>query len=213
MKPNNHDGRDGAICADPPDAKDDSNGGGEIDLYGELVSFSQLTPTGQLRSIAALENASADARKKSQEALTQSPTLSATPAVVEKQTTSAESTTELPQQSVSIPPTDKTPRSSESSSKLGEPAEIRPAASGPRPSGPLSGLNLPPNIVYTGTIAAGACISCGAETGEDDLFCVACGGFVDDIETIVIVPKCRECKKEISSEEVFCPFCGAATVG
>lgn len=207
MKPNTN---DGAICADSSDEKDDI--GAEIDLYTELISFSELPAEEKLQSISALQNAAEEAKKRAEEELAKKAALAAAQELVETEpavTPSSFPAQKPIKQSETIPAATE-PSATEAPSKLGEAAERRPVSS-PKPSGPLSGFNLPPNIVYTGTIAAGACISCGAETGEGDLFCVACGGFVDDIETSVIVPKCRECKKEISSEEVFCPFCGAAT--
>jgi len=252
MKLNNHDGHDGAICADLPDEKGDSNSCAEIELYTELISFSELPPEEKLQSIVELRKAVEEARRKSEQELAEKALSAAAPAsdpetfvvpsrfIIEepverrasaplisnptvaqtngasanspKQTRSSGSLTELPAQSPSIPVAVESPAAVEASSNLSGPADSRLVTS-PKPSGPLSGLNLPSNIVYTGTIAAGACISCGAETGEEDLFCVACGGFVDGIETSVVVPKCTECKKEISSEEMFCPFCGAATAG
>jgi hypothetical protein len=252
MKLNNHAEHDGAICADPPDEKGDSSSGSEIELYTDLISFSELPAEEKLQSIVALRKAVEEARRKSEQELAQQAALAAAPAsdpetsvvapssfrveapvarrvsaplisnptlaqtngssadLTPKPTRASDSLAEFPAQPASISAVVEP--AAQASSNLAGTADSRPVTS-PKPSGPLSGFNLPPNIVYTGTIAAGACISCGAETGEEDLFCVACGGFVDEIHTSVVIPKCAECKKEISSGEMFCPFCGAATTG
>jgi RNA polymerase subunit RPABC4/transcription elongation factor Spt4 len=87
-----------------------------------------------------------------------------------------------------------------------------PEVVGPRPSGPLSGFNLPANIVYTGSLSRGVCLACGAaESGEDDLFCPACGAFMDELGlTAVVDSTCAECKQVIAADEIFCPWCGSA---
>ena len=88
-------------------------------------------------------------------------------------------------------------------------------AQGPRPSGPLSGFNLPANIVYTGSLSRGVCLSCGAAVlSADDLFCPACGVFIDEIaSTAEVDSTCAECKRVISAGEIFCPWCGTALSG
>jgi len=79
-----------------------------------------------------------------------------------------------------------------------------------RPSGPLSGFNLPPEIVYTGALSPGVCLACGAESGADDLFCVTCGVFIDEIgSTLPANPTCGECDQRIEEGEIFCPWCGS----
>jgi hypothetical protein len=87
---------------------------------------------------------------------------------------------------------------------------ISPVA-GPRPSGPLSGFNLPPEIVYKGTLSRGVCLACGAEAGADDLFCLTCGVFIDEAaSTLPSNPTCTECKQRIDADEIFCPWCGSS---
>jgi hypothetical protein len=102
---------------------------------------------------------------------------------------------------------------SEGSDALGELNRDRPPeVEVLRPSGPLSGFNLPANIVYTGSLARGVCLSCGAaESGADDLFCPACGVFIDEIgSTVVVASTCVECNQVITADEIFCPWCGSA---
>jgi hypothetical protein len=47
------------------------------------------------------------------------------------------------------------------------------------PSGLLGGLDS--DIEFTGALSRGVCIACGAESSTDDLFCLACGVFIEDI--------------------------------
>lgn len=92
-----------------------------------------------------------------------------------------------------------------------EPGGVRASpGEGPRPSGPLSGFNLPPNLVYTGALSRGVCLACGAESAADDLFCITCGVFIDEIEsTLPVNPTCSDCKERIAPDEIFCPWCGS----
>lgn len=84
---------------------------------------------------------------------------------------------------------------------------------GPRPSGPLSGFNLPPEIVYTGAMSRGVCLACGAESGADDLFCLTCGVFIDEVaSSLPSNPTCADCHERIDADEIFCPWCGSSVV-
>lgn len=79
-----------------------------------------------------------------------------------------------------------------------------------RASGPLSGLMLRPEITFTGALTKGVCLACGAESGVDDLFCVTCGAFIDEVDsTLQLNPACVECGQRIVTDEIFCPWCGA----
>jgi hypothetical protein len=46
-------------------------------------------------------------------------------------------------------------------------------------SGPLETID--GDIEFTGDLSRGTCISCGAESSTDDLFCLACGVFIEDL--------------------------------
>jgi hypothetical protein len=100
---------------------------------------------------------------------------------------------------------------SEVSKAYVEPGEVRPPlVEGPRPSDPLSGFNLTPDFVFTGALSRGVCVACGAESGADDLFCITCGVFIDEIaSTLPFNPTCGECKQGIKADEIFCPWCGS----
>ena len=80
-----------------------------------------------------------------------------------------------------------------------------------RPSGPLSGFSLTPDFVFTGALTRGVCLACGAGSGADDLFCMACGVFIDEIaSTLSFNETCVECKQGIEVGEIFCPWCGSS---
>ena len=80
-------------------------------------------------------------------------------------------------------------------------------------TGPLlAGLNVVPEFVFAGDLTLGVCLSCGAESGADDLFCVSCGVFIDEIGSTPpkSSPSCGECGQIVAADEIFCPWCGAA---
>ena len=105
-------------------------------------------------------------------------------------------------------PDPATPVSPQSS----EPALRPPVVKGG--SGPLSSFALPSNLVYNGTLSLGVCLSCGEPSGANDLFCIACGGFIDEMEsTPSFNPSCADCGEGISADEIFCPWCGASING
>ena len=76
-----------------------------------------------------------------------------------------------------------------------------------RPSGPLGSLTR--GFVFTGALSRGVCLACGAESDADDLFCITCGAFIEEIGSLPVKPTCGECKQGIASDEIFCPWCGS----
>jgi hypothetical protein len=51
-----------------------------------------------------------------------------------------------------------------------------------KPGGPLENLeSLDGGIEFTGALSSGVCLACGAESSTEDLFCLACGVFIEDI--------------------------------
>lgn len=70
--------------------------------------------------------------------------------------------------------------------------------------------SLSPQTPFRGAITRGVCLACGAESGANDLFCIACGAFVDEVEpTAPSLPSCVQCGFGISLGEIFCPQCGS----
>ena len=79
-----------------------------------------------------------------------------------------------------------------------------------RATGPLAGLMPRPEVTFTGAMTKGVCLACGAESGVDDLFCMTCGAFIDEVDsTLKLNPSCSECGQRIVTDEIFCPWCGA----
>lgn len=79
-----------------------------------------------------------------------------------------------------------------------------------RATGPLAGLMPRPEVTFTGAMTKGVCLACGAESGVEDLFCMTCGAFIDEVDsTLKLNPSCTECGQRIVTDEIFCPWCGA----
>lgn len=181
---------DAAIPASSTSAEATSTVAGEIDLYEELKAFAELSPEEQRRLAERLENAAAEKASQSLPAepvLTQLPMLEAADAPFPRRAV----------ESVSVYQGSK------------EPVEAHP-----RPfeisntSGPLTELSSP--LLFTGALSRGVCLACGAESGVDDLFCITCGIFIDEVgSTQPPNPTCAECNLRIVADEIFCPGCGS----
>lgn len=75
---------------------------------------------------------------------------------------------------------------------------------------PLDALNLTPQSAFNGALSKGVCLACGARAGAEDLFCVGCGIFMDEIAaTLPFNPNCAGCGLGIAADELFCPWCGS----
>jgi hypothetical protein len=172
-------------CTDPINPQTGEVSASEIELYDELLAFAELSPEEQARLESpepALEPREGSAEQARDCAFSETVL---TGAPVESLTSASDSLDAI---------------------------DADPAVGGgPSPSGPLSGFDLPQEVVYTGAMSRGVCLACGAESGADDLFCPTCGDFVDEVaSTLPSNPTCGECKQPIDSEEIFCPSCGSA---
>jgi hypothetical protein len=89
-----------------------------------------------------------------------------------------------------------------------------------RASGPLSlsGLLYDPTLKSSAQIVTLViCPACGSEADGEDLFCVACGAFMDETaadessrdETSGLV--CDDCGLVVETDELICPSCGSAS--
>ena len=223
---------DAAVRADSINARTGSNSG-EIDLYDELTAFSQLSPDEQMRLVDRPEKTSTETEKTSAEDVEEehpSPEPHLAPAPIEpveaertpaeKEKISAEKAEKhpSPEPVPSLAPiepvaAEATALPAESASDAAdsnasvERTKVRPELF-VRPSGPLGSLTR--GFVFTGALARGVCLACGAESDADDLFCITCGVFIDEIgSTLPVKPTCAECKQGIAPGEIFCPWCGA----
>ena len=74
-------------------------------------------------------------------------------------------------------------------------------------------------IRITGTLtgfapkAAGAakpvCGDCGNQSDGGEMFCIHCGGLLDETATPPAAGLCDDCGATVESDEIFCPSCGS----
>ena len=202
----------------------------EIDLYAELVAFAKLSPDEQSR----LGNRSVPTSEAENRAPIETSESNSNPAEIEAKTSAGPVEKNNPPEFDAIHSPEAQPepgmRNTADRTVYGTTGEIVDAVrdvstkepvseaqvastSGDgrsRPSGPMLGFDQPHEIVYTGTMSRGVCLACGAESDADDLFCLACGGFIDDVAapTLPSTPLCKGCKHRIDPDEIFCPWCG-----
>ena len=232
------------VCPSPIDAQ--TGASGEIDLYGELTAFAELSPDEQRRLLDRPKPSSAEHPLPAQETSDLVPTIENVPSELvlsgvlvpasdvlspseivpagelvpgtELVPADARLTQTAPQsvtaeavdsvEAEAVEPCSQPASGPEESTATVEPPEAR-ADVFVRPSGPLGSLTK--GFVFTGALSRGVCIGCGAESGTDDLFCIACGVFIDEISTTRPVRlTCVECQQSISTDEIFCPWCGAS---
>ena len=197
------------VCASPIDAQ--TGASGEIDLYGELTAFAELSPDEQRRLLDRPKPSSDENSPPAQGTSDLVPTTEFVPREESLTQTAPESVTTEAIDSVEAEAVQPSPESGsglEGPTASVEPPGVR-ADVFVRPSGPLGSITK--GFVFTGALSRGVCIGCGAESGTDDLFCIACGVFIDEISTTRPVRlTCVECQQSISTDEIFCPWCGAS---
>jgi hypothetical protein len=160
----------------------------ELSLYDELVYFAELPPEKQRRLVAHPETRSAQTAVQPSTEPVRNPV-----GLVEEETAESDS------------------EALHDFEALNAPSELPPESiEGLSPSGPLPGVSLTPDPGVSGAPSRSVCLTCGAESAADDLFCASCGGFTDEIAPAVpISPKCGECGLGVAADEIFCPSCGA----
>jgi len=202
---------------------------GEIDLYAELITFAELPPEEKLRLPARPKEAVLEAVEAPPDSVDMhnSDTQGENEAIQlqgETDTGPDDSSTAAEVAAIDS----KVSGSLRASGSLAVPVETtaqttsgateNPDLSGPvrqlfdrSRTGPLlAGLNVPDSL-FAGDLSLGTCLACGAESGADDLFCVSCGVFIDEIGSTPAKsdPTCGECGQKVTTEEIFCPWCGA----
>jgi hypothetical protein len=211
-------------------------GAGEIDLYEELIAFAGLSPEEQQRLLArpkksveeAVEppysdsvsthntSSSVEIEATELEAETISePDDAIADGEISKISSEASEGSSL-NGSLAVPSltTAQSPSDAEDSTANREMSGVSAPLFDRSRTGPLlAGLNVIPEFVFAGDLSLGVCLACGAESGADDLFCVSCGVFIDEIgSTPKSSPRCGECGQSITDDEIFCPWCGASAV-
>jgi hypothetical protein len=160
MKRNNS---EAAVYADSVKVQEGSSG--EIDLYAELTAFEQLTPE-EKASLAvhpeistAEENPPEDDNDDSFETASESS--------INEQVLTLEQKSDIDTASTFETPIDE---------KGIDANQIQSDVS-VKPNGPLESFE---GNMFTGDLSRGVCLACGAESTTDDLFCLACGVFIED---------------------------------
>ena len=182
---------------------------GEIDLYGELEAYSHLSPEEQ----EAYSNKMSQADKTDQAAPPE-------PFFDRINEVSAPDI-ECP---ASLPPAAE--RADPFPGPVAEPAsqaEIEPVPARMGTGDLLSAFasftdaGLPANSAESRTVE---CSSCGCESDLRDMFCVACGAFLEEPSALELAVEpahaaplagdvCADCREVLASGEIFCPSCGA----
>jgi hypothetical protein len=209
-------------------------GASEIDLYDELETFAGLPPEEQQRLLARPDkvvddtvaaaysdsentNVTSNAVRIETSEPHQESISKVEDSVVGGETSevSSEATKDssssgspaLPSVTAAKPPSD----SGDSAAKK-KTGDLSPQLFDRSRTGPLlAGLNVLGDLVFAGDLSRGVCLACGAESAAEDLFCVNCGVFIDDIDpTPKSSPTCGECGHSVTADEIFCPWCGAA---
>lgn len=184
--------------------------GGEIDLYDELIAFAGLSPEEQQRSLIR--------PKKAVEEAVEPPYSDSARTNTTSNAVGIETTAPQPGSSLSGSPAllsltaAQSPPDPEDFTANGKTSGVSPQLFDRSRTGPLlAGLSAFADFVFAGDLSLGVCLACGAESGADDLFCVSCGVFIDEIgSTPKSNPTCGECGQSITADEIFCPWCGAA---
>jgi RNA polymerase subunit RPABC4/transcription elongation factor Spt4 len=60
--------------------------------------------------------------------------------------------------------------------------------------------------------ATSVCANCGSPADEEEMFCITCGGLLDEPESEVAL-LCDDCGSAIERDEIFCPSCGSVMPG
>jgi hypothetical protein len=204
---------------------------GEVDLYDELIAFAELTPEEQLRLVARPQEPLEEAVEcqNSDSVSTQDTTISGEIQATEPEAATISETDDSiavsevsseasedssPGGSLAVPSllAAQSPSDSEDSPAIRETSDVSTQLYDRSRTGPLlAGFNVIPEFVFAGDLSLGVCLACGAESGADDLFCVVCGVFIDEIgSTPKSNPTCGECGQNVTADEIFCPWCGAA---
>jgi hypothetical protein len=185
----------------------------EIDLYAELVAFAKLSPDEQSR-LGNRSGQSSEPERTASCAATETIEPKSNPAEIEETADDLVAKGNPPEVVGVNSPTEPVDLVRDVSAK--EPASESQLSIGDgdrssRPSGQQSRFELPQEIVYTGAMSRGVCLACGAESDADDLFCMTCAGFVDEVaSTVPSPPLCKGCKHKIDPDEIFCPWCGSS---
>jgi hypothetical protein len=84
-----------------------------------------------------------------------------------------------------------------------------------RVTGPL----VVPGVTASASLPQLVCSDCGTQSSNEDMFCVTCGGLLDKLEVpeaseaVEVKLVCDGCGSVVVEDEIFCPACGAVLEG
>ncbi|HVF88840.1 MAG TPA: zinc ribbon domain-containing protein [Blastocatellia bacterium] len=191
----------------------------EIDLYGDLADYSQLSPEEQEACSTEMpEELKAEASVPLEPAFERAEEVSSQGIEYREPVPSPAARGDL-----FFEPA----RDSNSPIKI-EPIEPLPDKTEPAPARMGTGELLSAFASFTDApltsrpaeTRAGLCSACACELDSEDLFCVSCGAFHEEppalempVETALAIPltglACADCGEVINPGEIFCPCCGA----
>ena len=214
-----------SLCAD-------SNSIDEIDLYDDLMAFSNLSPEEQEKESAKrLINKSEPVVQSSNQFFYVDPVASnesILESVIEQEDRSFEileqssfdeessnhTIEDFPFEQPNEPAIQKERESSFKIVDAGEPpkkkSDYLDLSYLLRVTGPLVALGVTANAASSLLV----CRDCGSQASSEDMFCVTCGGLLDEAETseaaavVAIKSACEACGSPVEEDEIFCPSCG-----
>ena len=218
------------------------NSTGELNLYLDLLAFSELSTEEQLAHKERLKVVSSEqvleaagefpgfveATDSSEEVLSSNessePILESPPAfaTAECDPIALLEPAEMSEPVFEFPPAAEQPSTVEParealpSENTEPPAATVGASDLFRASGPLSITGFlfdPTSKAAPQVMSLAVCASCGSETDGEDLFCVECGAFMDEKGyTEVTGSACDDCGLIVTTSELICPACGSVSV-
>lgn len=169
----------------------------EINLYEELVTFSEMSP--EDRGLKANDITQPQAVDETDRLNRGS--ISTQPLTLDRSRIEPQQTQPLIHDHAEMDAGHIAPAHAESEPEIQPKAEFGD-------SGPFGALDS--QFQYNGSLSGGTCLGCGAESGAEDLFCITCGAFVEVADSPrVSKPVCAECGLDSSTDEIFCPECGS----
>jgi len=182
---------------------------GELNLYFDLLAFSELSPEEQLADRERLKDASSN---QVLETGIDFPGF-VDAAALEPMAESKPVSESLPavEQVAMIEP-DEAPLQVQTAEPPAAPVEMKDIF---RASGPLnlSGFLFDPaSKAAAQVMTLAVCVTCGSESDGEDLFCAACGTFMDEKRgNDPVGLACDDCGLIVATDELICPSCGTVS--
>jgi len=225
----------------------DSNRADEIDLYDDLIAFCNLSPEEQRKESAPRLTITSEHESKTANQFFYADLAASNESILEPVMEQQDRDFELIEQSSfdltdqpGLRPLEESPTYSIEDFPFELPDEpafqkesetsSKPIETGEPPKKKSDYLDLDYLLRVTGPLAAFAatanaassllaCKDCGSRASGEDMFCVTCGGLLDQPEpseaaaVVLIKAACESCDSPVEDDEIFCPSCGAVLEG